>query len=56
MGETNNAYRILVGKSEGKRLLGRPRPSWVDNIEIYLRDIREEWDGIKWIDLAQDRD
>jgi hypothetical protein len=49
-----NAYRILVGKSEGKRPLGRPRGRWVDNIKMDLREIG--WDGIDWIDLAQDRD
>jgi hypothetical protein len=54
MGETRNAYRILVGKPEGKRPLGRPRRRWVDNIKIDLGEI--EWDGMNWIDLAQDRD
>jgi hypothetical protein len=39
MGETRNAYRILVGKPEGKRPLGRPRDRWVDNIKMDLRDI-----------------
>jgi hypothetical protein len=53
MGETRNAYRILVGKPEGKRPLGRPRRRWVDNIKINLREI--EWDGMGWIDLAQVR-
>jgi hypothetical protein len=43
-----------VGKPEGKRPLGRPRPRWVDNIKLDLREIR--WDGMDWIDLAQDRD
>jgi hypothetical protein len=51
--EKRNAYRILVGNSEGKRL-GRPRRRWVDNIKMNLREIG--WDGMDWIDLAQDRD
>jgi hypothetical protein len=38
-GEKTNAYRILVGKPEGKRLLGRPRRRWVDNIKMDLREI-----------------
>jgi hypothetical protein len=54
MGEKRNAYRIFVGQTEGKRLLGRPRRRWVDNIKIDLRDIG--WDGVDWIDIAQDRD
>jgi hypothetical protein len=49
-----NSYRILVGKPEGKRPLGRPRRRWVENIKMDLREIR--WDGMDWIDLAQDRD
>jgi hypothetical protein len=53
-GEKRNAYRILVGKPEGKRQLGRPRRRWVDNIKIDLREIG--WDGIDWIDLTQHRD
>jgi hypothetical protein len=44
----------LVGKPEGKRLLGRPRRSWVDNIKKDLTEIG--WDGMDWIDLVQDRD
>jgi hypothetical protein len=54
MGEKRNAYRILVGKPEGRRPLGRPRRRWVDNITTDLREIG--WDGVDWIDLAQDRD
>jgi hypothetical protein len=54
MEEKRNAYRILVGKPEGRRLLGRPRRRRVDNIQMYLREI--EWDSLDWIDLAQDRD
>jgi hypothetical protein len=46
-----NAYRILVGKQEGKRALRRPRHRYVDNIKINLREIA--WGGIDWIDLAQ---
>jgi hypothetical protein len=52
--EKRNAYRILVGKPEEKRPLGRPRRRWVDNIKMDLREIG--WDGMDWIDLAQDRD
>jgi hypothetical protein len=54
LGEERNAYRILVGKPEGKRPLGRPRRRWVDIIKTDLREIG--WDGMDWIDLAQDRD
>jgi hypothetical protein len=48
------AYRILVGKLEGKRPLGRPRRRWVDNIRMDLVGIG--WVGVDWIDVAQDRD
>jgi hypothetical protein len=51
--DSHNAYRILVGKPEGKRPLGRPRRRWVDNIKLDLREVG--WDGSDWIDLAQDR-
>jgi hypothetical protein len=54
MGETRNAYRILVGKPDGKRPLGRPRRRWVDNIKMDFREVG--WDGRDWIDLAQDMD
>jgi hypothetical protein len=53
MGEKMNAYKLLVGKPEGKRPLGRPRRRWVDNIKIKLREIG--WGSMEWIDLAQDR-
>jgi hypothetical protein len=53
MGEGRNAYRLLAGKPEGKRLLGRPRRRWVDNIRMDLREIK--WNGVDWIVLAQDR-
>jgi hypothetical protein len=48
------AYRILVGKPEGKRPLGRPRHRWVDSIKMDLRLLG--WGGMYWIDLAEDRD
>jgi hypothetical protein len=51
---STNAYRILVGKPEGKRSLGRPRRRCVDNIKMALRGIG--WHGMDWIELAQDRD
>jgi hypothetical protein len=52
--EKRNAYRILVGKPEGKRPLGRPRRRWVSNIKMDHREIGG--DGMDWIDLAQDRE
>jgi hypothetical protein len=53
MGEKRNAYRILVRTPEGKRLLGRPRNRWEDNIKM---DHRVGWGGMDWIDLAQDKE
>jgi hypothetical protein len=53
-GEKRNACRILVGKPERKRPLGRPRRRWLDNIKMDLREIG--WDGMDWIDQAQDRE
>jgi hypothetical protein len=53
MEEKRNAYRLLVGKPEGKRPLGRPRHRWVDNIKMGLLEIG--WGGVDWIGLAQDR-
>jgi hypothetical protein len=52
--EKKNAYRILVGKPEGRRPLGRPRRRWVDKTKMDVREIG--WNGMDWIDLAQDRD
>jgi hypothetical protein len=49
-GDKRNVYRILVGKLEGKRSLGRPRRRWVDNIKRDLRKMR--WGGTDWINLA----
>jgi hypothetical protein len=54
MGEKRNVCRILVGKAEEKRSLGRPRRRWVDNIKMDLRELR--CDGLDWSDMAQDRD
>jgi hypothetical protein len=54
IGAKRNSYRILVKKSEGKRLILRPRQRWVDYIKVDLREIG--WGGMDWIDLAQDRD
>jgi hypothetical protein len=54
MGEKRNAYRLLVGKPEGKRPLGRPKRRWVDNIKTDFLEIG--WGGVDWIGLAQDRD
>jgi hypothetical protein len=52
--EKTNAYRILVGKPDRKRPLGRPKYRLVENIKMDLRET--EWDDMVWIDLAQDRD
>jgi hypothetical protein len=49
-GEKRNAYRILAGKPEVKRPLGRPRRRWVDNIQMDLREMG--WGGMDWIKLA----
>jgi hypothetical protein len=54
MGVKRNAYRLSVGKPKGKRPLGRPTGRWADNITMDLGEIG--WDGVDWIDLAQDRD
>jgi hypothetical protein len=54
MGVKRNTYRILVGKPEGMRPLGRPRCRWEDNNKMDLRET--EWGGMDWIYLPQDRD
>jgi len=54
MGEGRGVYRVLVGKSEGKRPLGRPRRRWEDNIKMDLQEVG--CGGMDWIELAQDRD
>jgi hypothetical protein len=54
MGEKSNAYRIVVGKPDGRRPLGRARRKWVDNIKLDFRNT--VWGGMDWIDLAQNRD
>jgi hypothetical protein len=53
-GRSGIAYRILVGKPEGKRPLGRPRRRWVDDIKMDLSELG--WNGMDWIDLAEDRE
>jgi hypothetical protein len=53
MGEKRNAYRLLVGKPEGKRPLGRTRRRWVDNIRMDLGEVG--WSDVDWIGVAQDR-
>ena len=54
MGEERGAYRVLVGKTEGKRPLGRPRRRWVDNIRMDLQEVGGGY--MDWTGLAQDRD
>jgi len=54
MGESRSVYRLLVGKHEEKKLLGRPRSRWKDNIKMDLLNVGRG--GMDWIDLAQDRD
>jgi hypothetical protein len=54
MGEERKVYKVLVGKPEGKRPLGRPRRRWEDGIRMDLRE-RDWFGGRNWIRLAQDR-
>jgi hypothetical protein len=53
-GKKTGACRILVGRPEGRRPLGRPRRRWEDNIKMDLQDVG--WEGMDWSELAQDRD
>jgi uncharacterized short protein YbdD (DUF466 family) len=53
-GEIRNAYKILVGKPDWKKLLGKPRHSWKDNIRMDLREIGREC--VDWMNLVWDRD
>jgi hypothetical protein len=53
-GVKRNAYRMLVGKAEGKRPLVRPSRRWVDKVKTDLGEV--SWGAIDWIDLAEDRD
>jgi hypothetical protein len=54
MGEKRGVYRILVGKPEGKIILGKPRRRWEHNIKVDLQDVG--CGGMDWIEVAQDRD
>ena len=54
MGQGRGVYRVLVGKPEGKRPLGRPRRRWEDNIKMDLQEVG--CGGMDWIELRQDRD
>jgi hypothetical protein len=54
MGEERKVYKVLVGKPEGKRLLGRPKRRWEDGIRMDLREIG--WGSVDWIQLAHDKD
>jgi hypothetical protein len=54
MGERRGVYRVLVGKPEGNRPLGRPKHKWEDNIKMDLQEV--ECGAMDWIELAQDRD
>jgi len=54
VGERRGVYRVLVGKSEGKRLLERPRRGWKDNITMDLQEVG--YGDMDWIELAQDKD
>jgi len=54
MGERRGVYRVLAGKPEGKRPLGRPRRRWVFNVKMDIQEVVCR--GMDWIEMAQDRD
>ena len=54
VGKRRGVYRVLVGKPEGKKPLGKPRRRWEDNIKMALQEV--DCGGMDWIELAQDRD
>jgi hypothetical protein len=54
VGEKRNAYRLLVGKPEGNKPLGRPRNRWVDNFRMHIVEVG--WGDVGWIGLVQGRD
>jgi hypothetical protein len=53
VGESRGIYRVLAGKTEGKKPLGRPRRRWENNIKMDLQEVG--WGGMDWADPAQDR-
>jgi hypothetical protein len=54
MGEGRESIRILVGRPDGRRPLGKPRCRWEDDIKMDLQEVG--WDGVAWIDVVHDRD
>jgi len=53
VGDSKAVYRVVMGRSEGKRPLGRPRRRWVDNIKMNIQEVG--WVGVDWLELTQDR-
>ena len=54
MGEKRGAFRVLVGRVEERRPLGRPRNRWEDDIKIDFLEVR--WEGVDWVDLVLDKE
>jgi hypothetical protein len=52
MGEGRNVHRVLVGKPEGKRPLGRPKCRWEDGINVELRSAGRVWSGFSWLRIG----